>query len=113
LWEVGLTDGQTIDPLVDLVRSRGLNRVTSSRSGKAWKTCSWPPSRRQNRVSTGRYAATPALVSEPRHEVHRDPQRLLLEAIDTKVFFVMLGLSALVIALVGSVSFRSVSVETT
>jgi ABC-2 type transport system ATP-binding protein len=25
MWEVGLTDGQTIDPLVDLVRSHGLN----------------------------------------------------------------------------------------
>lgn len=35
----------------------------------------------------------------------------LLEAIDTKVFYVMLGLAALVIALVGSVSFRQVSVE--
>jgi len=25
LWEVGLTDGQTIDPVVDLLRARGLN----------------------------------------------------------------------------------------
>lgn len=35
----------------------------------------------------------------------------LREAIDTKVFFVMLALSALLIAVVGSVSFRPVSVE--
>ena len=25
LWEVGLTDGQTIDPVVDLLRARGLS----------------------------------------------------------------------------------------
>jgi ABC-type transport system involved in multi-copper enzyme maturation permease subunit len=35
----------------------------------------------------------------------------LLEALDTKVFYVMVGLSALVILIVGSVSYRPISME--
>src|SRR5262249_37617197 len=43
-WEVSLADGQTIDPVVDLIRSKGLNLRHLGRSGKPWKTCSCRPS---------------------------------------------------------------------
>ena len=115
LWEVSLVDGQTIDPVVDLLRRprpelAAPRRKTANarryvhchgRGGRAWRGRPGEAGflQRQEAASGGPMKAL---------AIFKDSLR---EALDSKVLYATLGLSLLLVLLVGSVSFQPVPAE--